>query len=135
MPCGIGGGGAVASRLLSAGLDGKITEWDLSTLRPRKDTDSHGGSVWAMVAEPAPNKNAPQRVAIACDDGCVRLLTLLDGDGVGTGLGHRRSFNRVQGWGLPDTFPDCSITVTRCARRHSPHLPPWPATRSEASIL
>jgi U3 small nucleolar RNA-associated protein 4 len=100
-----GGGGAgsnssseaVACRLLSAGLDGQITEWDLSTLRPKGATDSHGGSVWAMAAEPAPRKGAPQRVAVACDDGCVRLLTLMAGDGVGKGLHHRRSFNRVQG--------------------------------------
>mmetsp|Transcript_21460 Transcript_21460/g.53252 ORF Transcript_21460/g.53252 Transcript_21460/m.53252 type:complete len:504 (-) Transcript_21460:511-2022(-) len=92
-----GGGGAVSCRLLSAGLDGQITEWDLSTLRPRGATDSHGGAVWSMAAEPAPRRGTPQRVAIACDDGCVRLLTLMDGDGVGRGLHHRRSFNRVQG--------------------------------------
>lgn len=88
---------AVACRLLSAGLDGQITEWDLSTLRPRGAADSHGGSVWAMSAEPSPRRGAPQRVAVACDDGCVRLLTLTAGDGVGRGLHHRRSFNRVQG--------------------------------------
>ena len=94
---------ASSCRLLSAGLDGQITEWDLSTLRPRGATDSHGGSVWAMAAEPWEGESrrgageAPQRVAIACDDGCVRLLTLMAGDGVGKGLHHRRSFNRVQG--------------------------------------
>ena len=87
-----------AYRLLSAGLDGQITEWDLTTLRPRGNpADSHGGSVWAMAAEPAPAAGAPQRVAVACDDGCVRLLTLAAGDGVGAGLHHRRGFNRVDG--------------------------------------
>jgi U3 small nucleolar RNA-associated protein 4 len=84
-------------RLLSAGLDGQITEWDLSTLRARGATDSHGGSVWALAAEPNVGKDKPQRVAAACDDGCVRLLTLTAGDGVGSGLHHRRSFNRVEG--------------------------------------
>ena len=92
-----GGAESAACRLLSAGLDGQITEWDLNTLRPRGATDSHGGSVWAMSSEPSPRRGAPQRVAVACDDGCVRLLTLVAGDGVGSGLAHRRSFNRVAG--------------------------------------
>ena len=43
-----------------------------------------------MAAEPAPAAGAPQRVAVACDDGCVRLLWLAAGDGVGAGLHHRR---------------------------------------------
>lgn len=99
----------VPCRLLSAGLDGVVTEWDLSALRARSTTDSHGGAVWAMAAEPRPTDGEPQRVAIACDDGCIRLLTLLGGDGVGSGLSHRRSFLRLQGrllslaWGFGGT--------------------------------
>lgn len=89
--------GAPPCRLLSAGLDGQITEWDLNTLRARGATDSHGGSVWALAAEPLVRLDRPQRVAAACDDGCVRVLTLAGGDGVGAGLHHRRSFNRVDG--------------------------------------
>jgi U3 small nucleolar RNA-associated protein 4 len=89
--------GAPPCRLLSAGLDGQITEWDLNTLRARGATDSHGGSVWALAAEPFVRRDRPQRVAAACDDGCVRVLTLAGGDGVGAGLSHRRSFNRVDG--------------------------------------
>lgn len=89
--------GAPPCRLLSAGLDGQITEWDLNTLRARGATDSHGGSVWALAAEPLVRRDRPQRVAAACDDGCVRVLTLAGGDGVGAGLHHRRSFNRVDG--------------------------------------
>ena len=84
-------------RLLSAGLDGQITEWDLNTLRARGATDSHGGSVWALAAETSVKRDRPQRVAAACDDGCVRVLTLAGGNGVGAGLNHRRSFNRVDG--------------------------------------
>ena len=83
-------GGGAPCVLLSAGLDGQITEHDLNTLRPRSVTDSHGGSVWCLCAEPRPEPGQPQRVAVACDDGAVRFVVVLAGEGVGRGLQHRR---------------------------------------------
>ena len=117
-----GGAESAACRLLSAGLDGQITEWDLNTLRPRGATDSHGGSVWAMSSEPSPRRGAPQRVAVACDDGCVRLLTLVAGDGVGSGLAHRRSFNRVAGRLLSLAWTADGSTIAAGSSRGAIHV-------------
>ena len=39
-------------RLFSGGLDGLLTEWDLVALRPSSVSDSFGGAVWSLTAEP-----------------------------------------------------------------------------------
>ena len=109
-------------RLLSAGLDGQITEWDLNTLRARGATDSHGGSVWALAAETSVKRDRPQRVAAACDDGCVRVLTLAGGDGVGAGLHHRRSFNRVDGRLLSLAWTRCGRAIAAGSSRGAVHV-------------
>ena len=85
--------------LLSSSLDGRIRAWDLSSGRARSETDSRGGAVWAMAAAPTSRVKAgeAQRVAIACDDGCARIITMVGGTDVGAGLAHKRSFLRVQG--------------------------------------
>ena len=114
--------GAPPCRLLSAGLDGQITEWDLNTLRARGATDSHGGSVWALAAEPLVRLDRPQRVAAACDDGCVRVLTLAGGDGVGAGLHHRRSFNHVDGRLLSLAWTRCGRAIAAGSSRGAVHV-------------
>ena len=114
--------GAPPCRLLSAGLDGQIMEWDLNTLRARGATDSHGGSVWALASEPDVSANKPQRVAAACDDGCVRLLTLSGGNGVGAGLHHRRSFNRVDGRLLSLAWTKNSTAIAAGSSRGAIHI-------------
>ena len=38
--------------LVSGGLDGSITQWDLTTLWPAAVTDSYGGAVWALAVQP-----------------------------------------------------------------------------------
>lgn len=38
-------------RLVSGGLDGTLTEWDLTSLRPAAVTDSFGGAVWALAVQ------------------------------------------------------------------------------------
>ena len=85
--------------LLSSSLDGRVRAWDLSSGRARSETDSRGGAVWAMEAAPTSRVKAgeAQRVAIACDDGCARIITMVGGTDVGAGLAHKRSFLRVQG--------------------------------------
>lgn len=40
-------------RLISAGLDAVLEEWDLQHLRSRSHIDSYGGAVWDMAVEPA----------------------------------------------------------------------------------
>lgn len=85
--------------LLSAGLDGRVRAWDLSSGKTKSECDSHGGAIWAMSSAPASRRRRgeAQRVAIACDDGCARIVSVVDGNGVGSGVAHKRSFLRVQG--------------------------------------
>jgi len=49
--------------------------------------DSYGGPVWCMAAN-----NAGTLLAIGCEDGCVRLFDLTDGD-----LLYKRSFEPQKG--------------------------------------
>ncbi|CAL8461915.1 g1446 [Coccomyxa elongata] len=79
-----------SERLFTGGLDGALTEWDLRTRRPRHVGDSFGGAVWAMAAEPRGQMkegDAP-RVAVACDDGVLRVFTA---EGLSPGLAYHRS--------------------------------------------
>ncbi|KAI5056426.1 hypothetical protein GOP47_0028244 [Adiantum capillus-veneris] len=123
--------GTRRGRLFSAGLDGFITEWDLSTLQTKEVLKSYGGSVWQMALEPSPTFTGPEgvsgshspeqssslstdsnsdsddgenvsgsndeqgelKVAVGCDDGCVRLFTANDGES----FVFKKSFPRVQG--------------------------------------
>lgn len=52
------GSGAGGPRLVSGGLDGSLTEWDLTTLRPAAVSDSFGGAVWALAMQPSPEEGA-----------------------------------------------------------------------------
>lgn len=47
-----GGKGGLTSRLLSAGLDGALVEWDVEARRPGPAADSLGGAVWQLAPEP-----------------------------------------------------------------------------------
>lgn len=62
-------------RVLSAGLNGAVTLWDLSTRRPLEVVDSYGGAVWAMAFS-----EATSTLAIACEDGCIRLFDYTPAD-------------------------------------------------------
>ena len=70
-------------RLISAGLDAVLEEWDLQHLRSRSHIDSYGGAVWDMAVEPARDGDdagqnvtaalgctAEQQCALAC---CVTM--------------------------------------------------------------
>eukprot|EP01134_Creolimax_fragrantissima_P004669 CFRG4669T1 len=59
----------VEQRLFSAGLDGYVVEWDLTTLTPKQAIDTNGGAVWCLEAN-----NAQTMLATGCEDGRVRLL-------------------------------------------------------------
>jgi len=87
------------ARLISVALDGTITEWDLNQLKPRSQCESHGGSIWDCASEPieAVAIGQPQRLAIACDDGCVRLVISVSKTAVGGGVRHKDQFPKVSG--------------------------------------
>ncbi|KAG0375769.1 U3 small nucleolar RNA-associated protein [Mortierella sp. AD032] len=62
-------------RLFSAGLNAVVTEWDLTSLKPKRSVDSHGGAVWCMAVN-----HANTVLAVGCEDGCVRLFDIADGE-------------------------------------------------------
>jgi len=55
-----------SDRLFTAGLHGVVTEWDLNTLLPKRMSGAYGGAIWSMAIH-------EQTIAIACEDGLVRL--------------------------------------------------------------
>ncbi|KAI8812714.1 quinon protein alcohol dehydrogenase-like superfamily [Cladochytrium replicatum] len=77
----------VPPRLFSAGLDGLINEWDMNTLRPKSTVESNGGSVWCMAVN-----HIHTRLAVGCEDGCIRIFNVADGS-----LVYLRSFWRQEG--------------------------------------
>lgn len=66
----------VKGRLFSAGLQGNITEYDLVKLSP-KVSHFYGHGFWCMAAS-----NDLSRLAVGCEDGCVRLYRILEDKGV-----------------------------------------------------
>lgn len=61
------------TRMLSAGLDGFVTEWNLDGLCERRTCASYGGAIWTMA--PSHGRSA---VAVGCEDGGIRLLSIAD---------------------------------------------------------
>lgn len=61
-------------RLLSAGLQQEIVEWDLETMAILETTTSGAGAIWALALE-------GQTMAAACEDGTLRLFSLAEGRG------------------------------------------------------
>eukprot|EP00898_Chlorokybus_atmophyticus_P002048 jgi/Chlat1/2844/Chrsp194S03000 len=86
-------------RLFSAGHDAAITEWDLQALRPKNYTESQGGAVWCLAAQPVLSiGDEGQHLAIACEDGAVRLFNTGSTEvvNVASPLEFKRAFTRVQ---------------------------------------
>ncbi|GJJ77656.1 U3 small nucleolar RNA-associated protein 4 [Entomortierella parvispora] len=71
-------------RLFSAGLNAVVTEWDTTSLKPKRSVDSHGGAVWCMATN-----HANTILAVGCEDGCLRLFDIADGE-----LTFLRSFDK-----------------------------------------
>ncbi|KAL7752726.1 U3 small nucleolar RNA-associated protein [Sorochytrium milnesiophthora] len=65
----------IGPRLFSGSLNGFITEWDLTTLRPKTVVDANGGGVWCMAV----NTDGTQMV-VGCENGSVKLYDLSDGN-------------------------------------------------------
>ncbi|KAK7463831.1 U3 small nucleolar RNA-associated protein [Stygiomarasmius scandens] len=84
-------------RLFSSGGGSELLEWDMERLCIRKTINSQGGSIWSVAANPASTL-----LALGCEDGTVRLLSVAD-----DALAHHRRFDRVKcrilslSWGPP----------------------------------
>jgi U3 small nucleolar RNA-associated protein 4 len=61
------------SRLISAGWNGELTEWNLSSLSPRASSASFGGPVWDLAVS-----QGGGLIAVACEDGGLRLFDTTD---------------------------------------------------------
>ena len=89
-------------RVISAGLQGEVTLWDRATLRPAEAVDSYGGAVWDAAFNDATNT-----LAIACEDGCVRLFdyaAAASGGGGGGSLTYRLALAGFTGRALSATW-------------------------------
>ncbi|KAI0963284.1 hypothetical protein AcW1_000403 [Taiwanofungus camphoratus] len=84
-------------RLFSAGGGSELVEWDLERACVRRTISSQGGSIWSVCPNPASTL-----LALGCEDGSVRLLTLEHDT-----LTHLRRLDRVKSrilsiaWGPP----------------------------------
>ncbi|KAI0343914.1 hypothetical protein BDW22DRAFT_1392002 [Trametopsis cervina] len=84
-------------RLFSAGGGSELAEWDLDRGCIRSTLPSQGGSIWCITPNPASTI-----LAIGCEDGAVRLLSLENDT-----LTHFRRLDRVKSrilsiaWGPP----------------------------------
>eukprot|EP00124_Ichthyophonus_hoferi_P004736 Ihof_evm1s562 gene=Ihof_evmTU1s562 len=74
-------------RLFSAGLHGQITEWNLHSLQPKDTVDSQGGAVWCLATN-----HSGTRLAVGCEDGCIRLFDIEDGH-----FYYARTLDRIEG--------------------------------------
>ncbi|EIW86524.1 WD40 repeat-like protein [Coniophora puteana RWD-64-598 SS2] len=84
-------------RLFSSGGGSELVEWDLQKGCIKRTISSQGGAIWCIAANPASSL-----LALGCEDGSVRLLSL-----TADTLEHHRRFDRVKcrvlsiAWGPP----------------------------------
>ncbi|KAF8139959.1 WD40 repeat-like protein [Boletus edulis] len=84
-------------RLFSSGGGSELLEWDMARGAVKRTIGSQGGSIWSMAANAASTL-----LALGCEDGCVRLLSL-----TADTLQHFRRFDHVKcrilsiAWGPP----------------------------------
>ena len=82
-------------RVVVAGLDGLVSQLCPVALRRVARADSAGGSVWGMALRPRAGSgdggdSGDDVLALACEDGCVRLFSADQ-----AGVGFMRSFQRA----------------------------------------
>ncbi|KAH7921958.1 WD40 repeat-like protein [Leucogyrophana mollusca] len=84
-------------RLFSSGGGSELIEWDILRGCVRRTIGSQAGAIWSIAANPASTL-----LALGCEDGSVRLLSL-----VADTLSHHRRFDRIKSrllsiaWGPP----------------------------------
>uniref|UniRef100_A0A671MPY0 Uncharacterized protein n=1 Tax=Sinocyclocheilus anshuiensis TaxID=1608454 RepID=A0A671MPY0_9TELE len=67
--CGIEGLSWVGDRLFSAGLNGGITEYDLTNQKVKYTIDAYGGPIWTITGN-----QQGTHLAVGCEDGTVKLF-------------------------------------------------------------
>ncbi|PVH92927.1 WD40 repeat-like protein [Periconia macrospinosa] len=68
-------------RLFSIGYSSSVTEWDLTTGLPARNSNGNHSEVWCFAAQPAiQNDQAPQKLIAGCADGTLVLLSTADND-------------------------------------------------------
>uniref|UniRef100_A0A8C1BJA9 UTP4 small subunit processome component n=1 Tax=Cyprinus carpio carpio TaxID=630221 RepID=A0A8C1BJA9_CYPCA len=67
--CGIEGLSWVGERLFSAGLNGGITEYDLTNQKVKYTVDAYGGPIWTIAGN-----QQGTHLAVGCEDGTVKLF-------------------------------------------------------------
>jgi len=70
-----------SDRLFSAGLNGRLIEWNLDTLGPKYASDTYGGAVWCGGLSSTPTAvtgEAESAIALGCEDGTIRFFDISD---------------------------------------------------------
>lgn len=75
------------ARLFASGLGGSVFELDLVKLCAKNVRSSFGGAIWSMSLN-----HAQTTLAIGCEDGCIRMFTIEDGQ-----LEYKKSFPATSG--------------------------------------
>ncbi|ORX79829.1 WD40 repeat-like protein [Anaeromyces robustus] len=99
-------------RLFISGLNGLITEYDIHTLLPKNEVSSNGGPVWCAAVN-----HKGTILAVGCEDGCIRLFDIADGN-----LEYMRSLDRQDGrilsltWSYDDNtiISGSSVSIIHC---------------------
>ncbi|OUM69505.1 hypothetical protein PIROE2DRAFT_38084, partial [Piromyces sp. E2] len=99
-------------RLFISGLNGLITEYDIHTLLPKNEVSSNGGPVWCAAVN-----HKGTILAVGCEDGCIRLFNIADGN-----LEYMRSLDRQDGrilsltWSYDDNtiISGSSVSIIHC---------------------
>jgi U3 small nucleolar RNA-associated protein 4 len=99
-------------RLFISGLNGLITEYDIHTLLPKNEVSSNGGPVWCAAVN-----HKGTILAVGCEDGCIRLFDIADGN-----LEYLRSLDRQDGrilsltWSYDDSsiISGSSVSIIHC---------------------
>ncbi|CUS10651.1 unnamed protein product [Tuber aestivum] len=78
-------------RLFSVGYSSVITEWDLTTGRPRTHTDCNGSVIWSIAVQPRLHSSekvnqddqeaCAQKIAVGMQDGTLTILSTAGGKG------------------------------------------------------
>jgi len=73
------GGRGVPERLFSAGLNGRLIEWDLQLLAPKHASHAYGGAVWSGAIHSRKTESGDVlTIALGCEDGTIRLFDVSD---------------------------------------------------------
>ncbi|KAI9733000.1 MAG: U3 small nucleolar RNA-associated protein [Cirrosporium novae-zelandiae] len=72
-------------RLFSTGYSTTVTEWDLQTGKPARNSSGSFGAIWCLAAQPKSalsknEKEGPSQLAVGCSDGAIVILSTANED-------------------------------------------------------